>query len=96
MKARRDVIGAVAKAIRAGQTLKTYKTKARVGRKSVTLGPYREAVPGGKWRYSMVVGGDVLDKYSDSVTAAMDFIDYVGRDDAWDAAHGRGRERNPK
>lgn len=95
MKERRDVIGAVCKAIRAGQVLKTYKTKPRVGRKSVTLGPYREAVPGGRWHYAMTVGGE-LHKYSDSRTAAMDFIDYVGRDDAWEAAHGRGKERNPK
>lgn len=95
MSERRNVMGAVVKAIRASQVLKTYKTKRGVGRKSVTVGPYREAVPGGKWHYAVTIGGDV-DKYNDSMTAARDFIEYVGLDDAWLAVHGRGKERSPK
>ncbi len=94
MNQRREVKQTVAKAIRDGKVLMTYKTKALpVGRKSVTVGPYRVAV--GSASYALMVGGHTY-RYTTAFDAAEAFIEYVGRNDAWEAAHGRGRERNAR
>jgi hypothetical protein len=88
----RNVQMEITKAIQTGQTLMTYKTKAGVGRKSVTAGKYRMAV--GLQRYAVIIGGEANICMS-AIEAAQFFIEYVGRNDAWDALKGRGRERNP-
>lgn len=75
-----------------GDVLMTYKTKSGIGRKSVTVGPYRIAVGGNKWAVS--IGGDIT-IHDLAMSAADHFIEYVGCNDAWNAAHDRGRPRNP-
>jgi len=88
----RNVRETVTNKISSGNVLMTYKTKAGVGRKSVTVGPYLTAVSGDRW--AVTIGGEVT-THGLPASAAEHFISYVGRDDAWEAAHGRGRQRNP-
>jgi hypothetical protein len=89
----RNVQQAITKAIINGQTLMTYKTKPQVGRKSVTVGRYQQAV--GPRRFAVIIGPDASVCYT-ALEAAQLFIEYVGRNDAWNALQGRGRERNPQ
>lgn len=88
----RPVLKTVVNKITAGNVLSTYKTKPNVGRKSVTVGPYQLA--DGSKCFAVFVGA-YPDFYHSPVDAANHFIDYVGRNDAWNAAHGNGRQRNP-
>lgn len=88
----RKIQQGIINAVVSGKTLMTYKTKPGIGRKSVTVGPYRMAV--GLQRYAVIIGGEANICMS-AIEAAQFFIEYVGRNDAWDALKGRGRERNP-
>ena len=90
---RRNVQQDITTALERGRIILTYKTKAGVGRKSVTVGKYRQAV--GPMQYALIINGDTW-RYTSAISAAQAFIEYVGRDDAWNALHGRGRERNPQ
>lgn len=80
----------VTRAIAANQVLSTYKTKPRIGRRSVTVGPYRTAV--GPRQYAVIIGGEAF-LAGTAIEAAQHFIEYVGRNEAWNALHGRGRQR---
>ncbi len=77
-------------AVAGKKILTTYKTKLGVGRKSVTIGPYRFAteLP----QFAVIVGADV-NVFSDADAATRFFIEYVGHADALNALHGRGRKR---
>jgi hypothetical protein len=88
----RPVLKTVVNKIIAGEVLMTYKTKPGIGRKSVTVGKYQTA--DGRRSYALIIGGEAT-TCALAMDAAEAFIDYVGRNDAWNAAHGRGRDRNP-
>lgn len=84
--ARRQVQFKVSQAIAAGCTLMTYKTKLREegGRQLVSVGPYRTAVPRKGKRYALITKQDQRE-YGSAVGAAQAFIEFVGRDHAWEA-----------
>lgn len=87
----RNVQFEVSKAIQANKILMTYKTKPEVGRKSITVGKYQRAV--GPQCYAVIIGGHTCICMS-AIEAARYFVEYVGRNDAWNALKGRGRKRN--
>lgn len=88
----RNVLEKVVAKISTGEILTTYKTKALpVGRKLVSVGRYHTA--DGERSYALIIGGNAAVD-TDVYEIARAFIKYVGRDDAWNATHGRGRQRN--
>ena len=81
----RRVQQSIAEAIRQGCVVMTHKTKARSlgGRQLVSIGPYRTAVSKGK-RYAVITKNDQAE-FLTAQTAAQHFVEFVGRDRAWDA-----------
>jgi hypothetical protein len=87
--ARRNVRLEVQKKLIQGRILTCDKTRVGIGKRSITIGKYREAIPS-KRTYAIFLdnrggGGERL-FFSTAIEAAEYFIDYVGRDIAWDAA----------
>jgi hypothetical protein len=85
MTTRRPVAFEIAKAIAAGRIIMTYKVKARTqgGKQLISVGPYRTAT--GEKKYAVLSNKSEDGFYTTPVLAATDFVDFVGRDIAWDA-----------
>jgi len=81
----RPVVQEAASAVARGCVVMAHKTKAKAegGKQLVSVGPYRRAV--GPKRY-IVIGKRWEHEYPSARTAAQAFVDFVGRDIAWDAA----------
>lgn len=75
----------VARAIGIKLVVQTTKTKSRLegGRQLVSIGPYVEAVPSLR-KYAVITKNEVLFS-SSAVGAAKNFVEFVGRSQAWDA-----------
>jgi hypothetical protein len=82
---RRPVTFEIAQAISQGHIVMTYKTKARLsgGKQLVSVGPYRTAC--GEKTYAVISNRGDDGFYTTPNLAAADFVDFVGRDIAWEA-----------
>lgn len=79
----RDLNYQIQKLIIAGKILACIKTKnLPYGRCQVTLGRYQTAVPAPTQKYAMWINGEVR-TYSDAHSASTAFIQFVGRDIAF-------------
>lgn len=76
----------IARAIAAKLIIQTTKTKGRLegGRQLVSIGPYVTAVPEIGKKYVIIFKNGVAFS-STAVSAAKTFIEFVGRQQAWDA-----------
>ena len=87
-KRQRDITGEVQKQLANGRILGCEKTKVGIGKRNITIGKYRTAVITSK-KYAMYLdkhgsGGETV-YFTTAIEAAEYFIDYVGRDMAWDS-----------
>lgn len=75
----------ISRAIQAKIVVSVTKTKGRLdgGRQLVSIGPYHTAVPEVGKRYAVITKNAVV-YASTGVTAAKEFIEFVGRDIAWE------------
>lgn len=83
----RKVVETITEDIKRGCVVMTYKTKPRTpsgggGRQLVSVGPYRTAVPGPRYA---VIGRGWDHTYPSARSAAQAFVNFVGRDVAWNA-----------
>jgi hypothetical protein len=76
----------VTKQLQAGKILQCDKTRVSIGKRHITIGPYRTAVPSNQ-KYAMFLDGKGGNNdrvtFSLAIEAAQYLIDYVGRDIAW-------------
>jgi hypothetical protein len=81
----RQVQKVVADTIRAGCVVMAHKTKLahEGGRQLVSVGPYKKAVQARR-SFALITKGD-QSEYISAITAAQEFVDFVGRNNAWDA-----------
>jgi hypothetical protein len=81
----RQVQREIAQLIARGCVVMTQKTKLahEGGRQLVSVGPYRTAV--GPKRFAVITGRGSFERLS-AITAAKDFVDFVGRARAGEAA----------
>lgn len=82
----RNVQQEIARAIQSRVVVTVTKTKQRSegGRQLVSVGPYQTAVPDRSKKYAVITKNDVLFS-SGATTAAQTFVEFVGRDLAWEA-----------
>jgi hypothetical protein len=80
----RPVVQEVAKVITQRCVVMAHKTKAKAegGKQLVSVGPYVKAVGS---RGYIVIGKRWEQEYPSARTAAQAFVDFVGRDVAWEA-----------
>ena len=74
-----------------GCVIQTDKTKHGIGKKAVTIGPYRRATDVKTQRWAVFIGNECY-QYLSPVEAAREFIDYCNRSIARDAVRKYGRE----
>lgn len=81
----RNVQLEVQKAIISGLVVMCTKTKqaSSGGRQLVSVGRYKTATSASR-KYAIITKHDA-DEYGSAVTAAQEFVAFVGRDHAWDA-----------
>ena len=82
----RNVQQEIAKAIQANIIVTVTKTKSLLegGKQLVSVGRYRTAVPEVGKKYAVITKNDALFS-SMAVNAAKHFVEFVGRDIAWEA-----------
>jgi len=80
----RNVQAEVSRAIQRGLIIQTQKTKLKHegGRQLVSFGPYIQAV--GPKLYAVLTKNEVITSLS-AITAAKNFVEFVGRERAWPA-----------
>ena len=85
-KKARDIVRSVQKAILSGHVIVTCKTKARSqgGKQLVSVGPYRTATSKQR-QYTVITGDNNASPTDSSYEAAKEFIEFVGREIAWEA-----------
>src|SRR5262245_8134884 len=83
----RNVSLLVQQLILGGHVLAVEKTKTRNlgGKQTVTVGPYRTANNDRMQRFAFFTK-EQSSTYPAAISAAQDFVDFVGRDLAWEAA----------